>query len=297
MAESSNPSGSNPSGWSAFSAAVSPFLGVLGAGLDMFSQSSANQANIKLAREQMRFQERMSNTAVQRHVADLRKAGLNPMLGYTGQASSPSGSLARVEPVGKGAVATAQAVRSTQLANDNVASSTAANVASAKSANAQAELLGANKFGKDMENAVYARQKDLGLADKLISQLEADIESKQSSAFSSRMSGISAGQAIEESQQRILKSVAEVKGIEASTIESLRRGEKISLESQQLVWLQPLLVKELANQIRLQDLAMPGKENEAAMARAEWRKNLARMGFDEKAINGIFEAASAAIRR
>lgn len=113
-----------------FAAAIPAAIAAAGS---FFGQQSANNANRNIAREtnsenlnianntnalnqqiaqqsnafsalqaqkQMDFQERMSSTSWQRGVADMRRAGINPMLAFSqGGASSPSGSAASASQI------------------------------------------------------------------------------------------------------------------------------------------------------------------------------------------------------
>lgn len=73
------------------------FLAALGAvGMSVGQSALQNYYNKKEAMKNRDFQREMSNTAHQREVADLRAAGLNPVLSANAGASTPSGSAASI---------------------------------------------------------------------------------------------------------------------------------------------------------------------------------------------------------
>lgn len=79
--------------------ALSAVGSVAGGLIGSFGQSGANRTNLRIWREQRDWQERMSNTEIQRRTEDMRLAGINPMLSVMGMgsASSPNVAPARVE--------------------------------------------------------------------------------------------------------------------------------------------------------------------------------------------------------
>lgn len=116
--------------------------------------SEMNAANALEAQKNRDWQERMSNTAHQREVKDLREAGLNPILSATGGsgASSPGGSMAVMED---------KQIRSTgikaQLAN--LAANTAKMIAETRLNHETAQRVKYGTVpGTDIPNATAAKQ-------------------------------------------------------------------------------------------------------------------------------------------
>ena len=131
----------------------------LGSLLGYKATKDRNVASAQQAQNQMAFQERMSNTAVQRRMADLQKAGINPILAGSREASTPGGAMGTVENPVSSAISAGRQTQELNLLKEQVRTQIEQQqvLNSQRQQNqANRDLIMANKMLRDKQNILLS---------------------------------------------------------------------------------------------------------------------------------------------
>lgn len=140
-----------------FLAAAAPIIAAgVGSYMQAEGQRETNAVNAQMADKQMYFQERLANTAHQRQVADLKKAGLNPILSAGGVgAATPQGAMSQAQNPNAGLAATAFEAAKSYAEMKNLKRQTELLEAQTRKTNVDAKVATKGIPEADLKNKLY----------------------------------------------------------------------------------------------------------------------------------------------